>query len=50
MFERNFEKAGAYEVNWNAASENGDPLPSGVYLVSLKNGNQAKHVKATLLR
>ena len=50
LFEKSYYRAGAFVEKWNAVSENGEPLPSGVYLISLQNGDKVQFTKATLLR
>jgi len=43
--------AGARQrLSWNGLSDNGQTLPSGVYLIQLKVGNEVETVKITLLR
>ena len=44
------QSAGIYDVAWNGNTHNGQPAPSGMYLLMLKAGNTIKTQKVTLLR
>ena len=42
---------GTYKITWNGKSQNGKPLPSGVYLYEFRAGNEFRQVKKmTLLK
>ncbi len=45
-----FQQAGKYEYYWNAESENGTPLASGVYFIRLNWNENVKTIKVILLR
>ena len=41
---------GVYEATWNGMTATGDPLPSGVYLISLETRHGTQSRKAVLIR
>jgi len=41
---------GNHEISWNGKNNNGITVKSGMYLLSLKSGNQRKFVKMTLVK
>lgn len=47
---RGFQNAGIYSIRWNGTDMYGLPAASGMYMVSLKSGNQLKVKKIILLR
>ncbi|MBK7379562.1 MAG: T9SS type A sorting domain-containing protein [Ignavibacteriales bacterium] len=40
----------SYTISWEAINKNGDPLPSGVYLIVLQTKNSIKSIKTILLK
>jgi len=41
---------GEYSIQWKAEDKNGNPLPSGIYFISLQTENVVKTVKTILLK
>jgi len=42
--------AGAYKIAWNGADDNGNPLPSGVYIYTMRAANFSDSKRAFMLR
>ena len=42
--------AGEHQQRWNGAGQNGAPLPSGLYLIQLRTGDELLHRKVLLQR
>ncbi|HDP67532.1 MAG TPA: DUF3160 domain-containing protein [Candidatus Marinimicrobia bacterium] len=47
---RDFQKAGSYSLTWNGTNRRVNPLPSGVYIIQLRQENRALHHKLVLLK
>jgi flagellar hook assembly protein FlgD len=45
-----FQNVGSYTKVWKAANTNGQPLPSGIYLLRMQAGEHAKTIKMILAR
>ncbi|MFC1485517.1 PQQ-binding-like beta-propeller repeat protein [Candidatus Latescibacterota bacterium] len=43
-------QAGIYTIRWNGLDDNGNRIPSGMYLVSLSTGNVRKTTKIVLMK
>jgi flagellar hook assembly protein FlgD len=44
------QDAGQHEVTWNGIGEGGHRLPSGVYLLQLRNGSQRESRRLVLVK
>ncbi|NWG27483.1 MAG: VCBS repeat-containing protein [Ignavibacteriaceae bacterium] len=42
--------SGEYEITWNGTDKNGNPVPSGIYFITMKAGNFQKTIKSVLVK
>lgn len=45
-----FQNAGVYESSWTAKDNNGNSLPSGMYVATLQSGEKVQSIKILLLK
>ncbi|NLP11605.1 T9SS type A sorting domain-containing protein, partial [bacterium] len=50
LLQKEFVPAGWHRMQWDGRSDNGTPVPTGLYIIQCKSGNQLRTMKATLLK